>query len=239
MLDNLKKYHLILASNSPRRRELLSGLGIEFEVRVMPGIDESYPSMPASDVAGFIAEKKAQAYLPDLRDDELLITADTVVIVDDEILGKPADAADAHRMLRQLSGRTHQVITGVCIATNRDARFSRNSRDSRNSSDSRDSSDSSGATPSIAHYDLRFLKPLDEQLLHEIGQQFKHIVTIEDGVRNGGMGTAVMEWMNDHGYQPRFTRLGLPDTFVEHGKIAELRKIVGLDNESIKKALLS
>ena len=131
MLDNLKKYHLILASNSPRRRELLSGLGIEFEVRVMPGIDESYPSMPASDVAGFIAEKKAQAYLPHLRDDELLITADTVVIVDDEILGKPADAADAHRMLRQLSGRTHQVITGVCIATNRDARFSRNSRDSR------------------------------------------------------------------------------------------------------------
>ena len=140
MLDNLKKYHLILASNSPRRRELLGGLGIEFEVRVMPGIDESYPSMPASDVAGFIAEKKAQAYLPHLRDDELLITddellitADTVVIVDDEILGKPADAADAHRMLRQLSGRTHQVITGVCIATNRDARFSRNSRDSRDS----------------------------------------------------------------------------------------------------------
>ena len=124
MLDNLKKYHLILASNSPRRRELLSGLGIEFEVRVMPGIDESYPSMPASDVAGFIAEKKAQAYLPHLRDDELLITADTVVIVDDEILGKPADAVDAHRMLRQLSGRTHQVITGVCIATNRDASVS-------------------------------------------------------------------------------------------------------------------
>jgi len=139
MLDNLKKYHLILASNSPRRRELLSGLGIEFEVRVMPGIDESYPSMPASDVAGFIAEKKAQAYLPHLRDDELLITADTVVIVDDEILGKPADAADAHRMLRLLSGRTHQVITGVCIATNRDARFSRNSRDSRDSRDSGDS----------------------------------------------------------------------------------------------------
>ena len=117
--------------------------------------------------------------------------------------------------------------------------LSRDSRNSRDSRDSRDSSDSSGATPSIAHYDLRFLKPLDEQLLHEIGQQFKHIVTIEDGVRNGGMGTAVMEWMNDHGYQPRFTRLGLPDTFVEHGKIEELRKIVGLDNESIKKALLS
>jgi septum formation protein len=133
MLDNLKKYHLILASNSPRRRELLGGLGIEFEVRVMPGIDESYPSMPASDVAGFIAEKKAQAYLPHLRDDELLITADTVVIVDDEILGKPADAADAHRMLRLLSGRTHQVITGVCIATNGDARYSRDARESGDS----------------------------------------------------------------------------------------------------------
>ena len=86
---------------------------------------------------------------------------------------------------------------------------------------------------------MRFLKPLDESILHEVGRKFRRIVTIEDGVRNGGMGTAVMEWMNDHGYQPRFTRLGLPDTFVEHGKIAELRKIVGLDNESIKKALLS
>ena len=137
MLDNLKNYHLILASNSPRRRELLGGLGIEFEVRVMPGIDESYPSMPASDVAGFIAEKKAQAYLPYLRDDELLITADTVVIVDGEILGKPVDAADAQRMLRLLSGRTHQVITGVCIATNRDARYSRDSRESRESGDSK------------------------------------------------------------------------------------------------------
>ena len=137
MLDNLKKYHLILASNSPRRRELLGGLGIEFEVRVMPGIDESYPSMPASDVAGFIAEKKAQAYLPNLRDDELLITADTVVIVDGEILGKPVDAADAQRMLRLLSGRTHQVITSVCIATNRDARYSRDSRESRESGDSK------------------------------------------------------------------------------------------------------
>ena len=166
MLDNLKKYHLILASNSPRRRELLSGLGIEFEVRVMPGIDESYPSMPASDVAGFIAEKKAQAYLPHLRDDELLITADTVVIVDDEILGKPADAADAHRMLRQLSGRTHQVITGVCIATNgdyRDARYSRDARFSRNSRESRESRDSGDSKVSFSvSTDVTF-KPLSEE----------------------------------------------------------------------------
>ena len=165
MLDNLKKYHLILASNSPRRRELLSGLGIEFEVRVMPGIDESYPSMPASDVAGFIAEKKAQAYLPHLRDDELLITADTVVIVDDEILGKPADAADAHRMLRQLSGRTHQVITGVCIATNRDARFSRNSRDSRDSRESGDSKVSFSVSTDVTFKQL-FDEEIDYYITH-------------------------------------------------------------------------
>ena len=168
MLDNLKKYHLILASNSPRRRELLGGLGIEFEVRVMPGIDESYPSMPASDVAGFIAEKKAQAYLPHLRDDELLITADTVVIVDDEILGKPADAADAHRMLRQLSGRTHQVITGVCIATNgdyRDARYSRDARFSRNSRESRESRDSGDSKVSFSvSTDVTFKQLSEEEI---------------------------------------------------------------------------
>jgi 1-deoxy-D-xylulose-5-phosphate synthase len=96
----------------------------------------------------------------------------------------------------------------------------------------------SGATTNtIAHYDLRFLKPLDDELLHEIGQRFKKIVTIEDGVRKGGMGTAVMEWMNDHGYHPAITRLGLPDTFVEHGTVAELQHIVGIDAESIAKTL--
>ena len=92
--------------------------------------------------------------------------------------------------------------------------------------------------PSIAHYDMRFLKPLDEELLHEVGQRFKRIVTVEDGVRTGGLGTAVLEWMSDHGYSPRITRLGLPDNFVEHGTVAELRKIVGLDPDSIKKAIM-
>ena len=91
--------------------------------------------------------------------------------------------------------------------------------------------------PSIAHYDMRFLKPLDENILHEVGRRFKKIVTIEDGVRNGGLGSAVLEWMSDHGYNPQVVRLGLPDTFVEHGSVAELRKIVGLDVESIKKSL--
>ena len=89
----------------------------------------------------------------------------------------------------------------------------------------------------VAHYDMRFLKPLDEQILLEVGQHFWRIVTVEDGVRNGGLGSAVLEWMNDHGYQPHITRLGLPDEFVEHGTVSELRRIVGLDAESIGLAL--
>ena len=108
----------VLASNSPRRKELLAGLGLDFEVRVIDGIDESYPaSLPASQVAQFIAEKKAQAYRASMAPDELIITADTVVIVGDDILGKPKDEADAVRMLREISGRTHQVTTGVCLTT--------------------------------------------------------------------------------------------------------------------------
>lgn len=91
--------------------------------------------------------------------------------------------------------------------------------------------------PSIAHYDLRFLKPLDEDMLHEIGRKFKKVVTVEDGVRSGGMGSAVMEWMADHGYSPAITRLGLPDRFVEHGTVAQLQHIVGIDKEAIKAAI--
>lgn len=86
---------------------------------------------------------------------------------------------------------------------------------------------------SIAHYDLRFLKPLDEALLHEVGQKFTRILTIEDGVRNGGMGSAILEFMNDHGYYPRVTRLGLPDRFVQHGPVNDLYAICGIDEESI------
>ena len=91
----------------------------------------------------------------------------------------------------------------------------------------------------IAHYDMRFLKPLDEKILHEVGKRFKRIVTIEDGVRIGGMGSAILEWMNDHGYTPTIHRMGLPDIFVEHGTVAELHKIVGIDKESIINALTS
>lgn len=90
---------------------------------------------------------------------------------------------------------------------------------------------------SVAHYDMRFLKPLDETILQEVGSRFQKIVTIEDGVRNGGLGTAVTEWMNDHGYHPQIVRMGLPDSFVEHGTVKELHHIVGLDAEAILKEL--
>lgn len=118
MLSNLKPYHIILASQSPRRRELLAGLGVDFEVKVIPGIDESYPpQLPAPDVPAYIARQKAEAYRTDMKDNDLIITADTIVCCAGEIMGKPADDADARRMLHGLSGRTHQVVTGVCITT--------------------------------------------------------------------------------------------------------------------------
>lgn len=123
---NNKSYKIILASNSPRRKELLAGLGLPFEVRVLNGIDESFPSsLPVSDVALYIAGKKADAYRVNMSSNELIITADTIVIVGDEILGKPHDEADAVRMLREISGRTHQVTTGVClVAEGWERRFS-------------------------------------------------------------------------------------------------------------------
>lgn len=97
---------------------MLAGLGIPFEVRVIEDIDEHFPEqLPASETALYIAKRKAEVYRGQMADDELIITADTVVIVGDEILGKPADEADALRMLRLLSGRTHQVTTGVCLMT--------------------------------------------------------------------------------------------------------------------------
>ena len=109
---------IILASNSPRRRELLAGLDLDFEVKVIKGIDESYPETMAPDkVAQYIAAKKADAYVPAIHEDDLVITADTVVIVDNDILGKPHDESEAKAMLRRISGRSHQVVTGVCLVT--------------------------------------------------------------------------------------------------------------------------
>lgn len=109
---------IILASNSPRRQELLAGLDLDFEVKVLPDISEDYPTdIPTEKIAEFIAVEKAAPYLPLLQADELVITADTVVIVDGTVLGKPTDETDAKRMLRMISGRTHQVVTGVCLTT--------------------------------------------------------------------------------------------------------------------------
>lgn len=112
------RWKIILASNSPRRKELLAGIDVNFEVRVLKNIDESYPSeLPTKEIAEYISKKKAAAYLETMADDELVITADTIVVLGDEVMGKPHDDADARRMLRELSGRTHQVITGVTLTT--------------------------------------------------------------------------------------------------------------------------
>lgn len=112
---------IVLASHSPRRQELLKGLGVDFSVNVINGIDESFPaSMPKEEVAEHLAVKKREAYT--VGEDELLITADTIVVVDDEILGKPKDADDARRMLHTISGRVHKVVTGVCLATTTESR---------------------------------------------------------------------------------------------------------------------
>ena len=115
MLENLKEYNIVLASKSPRRRELLKELGLEFEINAL-SVDEDYPvDLPADQIARYLSEKKADAYLPTLSDKELIITADTVVICDDAVLGKPKDYADAMQMLMSLSGRCHQVVTGVTL----------------------------------------------------------------------------------------------------------------------------
>ena len=118
MLDNLKKYKVVLASNSPRRKELLSGLGIDYEVKTLPDIDESFPEgLTEVETATYIARAKADVYRNIMQSDELIITADTIVWLDGEVMGKPVDDEDARRMLRALSGKTHQVITGVCLTT--------------------------------------------------------------------------------------------------------------------------
>jgi len=111
-------YKIILASNSPRRKELLAGIDVPFTVRVIDGIDESYPAdLPTASIAEYIAKKKATVYRQTMAADELVITADTIVVLGQQVMGKPCDAAEACTMLRQLSGQTHQVITGVTLTT--------------------------------------------------------------------------------------------------------------------------
>lgn len=117
MLSHLKSYNIVLASQSPRRLELLSGLNIEFEVRVID-VEESYPrELVGVDIPMYLAEKKANAYAHTMTDKTLLITADTIVWHEGKVFNKPLNKEDAAGMLMSLSGKTHQVITGVCIST--------------------------------------------------------------------------------------------------------------------------
>lgn len=118
MLQNLQNYKIILASQSPRRKELLAGLGITFEVRVLADIDESYPThLVGEEIAAYIAKAKSAAYLTTLAANELVITADTIVCQEGHVLGKPRHKEEAKQMLRTLSGETHQVFTGVCLVS--------------------------------------------------------------------------------------------------------------------------
>lgn len=117
LLQNIEKYKIILASQSPRRIELLNGLNIKFEVQVLD-VNEDFPAqMVGVDIPMFLAEKKANAYKHIMDEHTMIITADTIVWHEGKVLGKPVDETDARRMLRALSGKTHQVITGVCIST--------------------------------------------------------------------------------------------------------------------------
>lgn len=117
-LENIQHYKIVLASNSPRRRELLSGLNLEYTVRVLPDIDESYPdTLKGEEIPMYISREKAKAYRNSMAEDELIITADTVVCINEKVLGKPRTQEEAKEMLWELSGKTHQVITGVCLMT--------------------------------------------------------------------------------------------------------------------------
>lgn len=118
MLENLSKYKIILGSNSPRRKELLSGLDIKFNVKVIPGLEENYPeTLDPQEIPVFLSKQKAEAYLLSLDDTMLLITADTIVWNGNAVIGKPKNRAEAIQMLRSLSGHEHHVVTGVCLTT--------------------------------------------------------------------------------------------------------------------------
>lgn len=118
LLDNLNKYQIILASNSPRRKELMSGLGVDYIVRTLPDVDESYPTtLVGAEIPEYISREKADAYREMIQPGELLITADTIVWLDGKVLGKPESKEGAVEMLRALSGKLHQVFTGVCLTT--------------------------------------------------------------------------------------------------------------------------
>ena len=115
---NIQNYHIILGSNSPRRKELLAGLDLDFEVKVIPGLEEHYPTnLQPEEIPVFLAKQKAAAYIPTLPEKTLLITADTIVWNRNEVIGKPKNREDAIQMLQSLSGHEHHVVTGVCLTT--------------------------------------------------------------------------------------------------------------------------
>jgi septum formation protein len=123
LLIQIKEYQVILASGSPRRKELLKGMGINYLVELGEEVDETYPpGLPPAGIPEFLARLKSQAFPRSLSDRELLLTADTVVACEGQVLGKPADARDAVRMLQMLSGNRHEVYTGVCLRTRRHER---------------------------------------------------------------------------------------------------------------------
>lgn len=145
--------HLILASNSPRRKQLLAGLDIPFEVKVLPGIEENYPQdLPVNQVAGFIAKLKAEPYQSVIDDDTVVLTADTVVISENRIFGKPANETEAEEMLLALSGKTHQVTTGVCLT----------SRTWQHSFDVTSDVTFKQFTPDEIHYYISHYRPFDK-----------------------------------------------------------------------------
>ncbi len=117
-LRNLDRYRILLASNSPRRRELLAGLGIKYDTVSLPDIDESYPThLKGGEIPAYISNKKAESYKSLMHEDTLLITADTIVWLNGRVFGKPNDEAEAVQMLKELSGNTHTVYTGVTLTT--------------------------------------------------------------------------------------------------------------------------
>lgn len=116
----ITNYNIILASNSPRRKELLSGIDVQYQLRTFSEVDETYPDdLPKKSIPEYLAKKKAAASFNEIQPDELLITADTIVLLDDEVLGKPRDYDEIKSMLQRLSGKTHLVITGVCLTSSK------------------------------------------------------------------------------------------------------------------------
>lgn len=153
---------IVLASNSPRRRELLAGLGYPYEVRVLDGIDESYPdTLRGSEVAAYISRVKAASYRATMAEDELIITADTIVCLDDQVLGKPADEAEAIAMLRSLSGRTHQVYTGVTLLAKSVEELPESPLLGRGGGEA-------SSTTFVSRSDVTFATLTDEEILHYV-----------------------------------------------------------------------